>query len=341
MADRVLVTGISGYIGGHVALRLLQAGYHVRGSVRDPGRADQVRAVLARHGADPSRLDFVALDLLSDDGWVEAMRDVRYVHHVASPFVTRLPKDRMELVRPAVEGTRRALEAAFDASVERVVLTSSMAAVMYGHPRERTEPFTAADWTRLDGPDVSAYTESKTRAERTAWDIAAARQRTTDLVAINPGLVLGPLLDTDPGTSGLLIVRLLNGELPAVVRIGMIVADVRDVAALHVAAMTAPEAGGRRFPLGAGTVSLLEMAGSLRAAFPRYARRLPRMEVPDWIVRPFAWANADLRGNVDELGHARRADASDAGALLGRSFIPAAESIVETARTAIANGLVR
>ena len=340
MPDRVLVTGISGFIGGHVALALLTEGYLVRGSVRHLGKGAQARETLARHGADVSRLEFVALDLLKDEGWSAAMEDVRYLMHVASPFVIKMPKDRGELVRPAVEGTTRALEAAFASKVERVVLTSSMAAVMYGHDPARSAPFTAADWTNVDGPGVSAYTESKYRAEKVAWQIADRHGRRNDLVAINPGNVYGPLLDEDPGTSARLVIRLIDGSLPAAAKLPMTAVDVRDVAALHVKALTTPGAGGHRYPLSEGTYTLLQMAEFLRPVLPDYASKLPRFEVPDWLVRIFGALDQDMRGNLGELGTNKWTEALDARALLGRPFIPARDSIVETARTAIANKLV-
>lgn len=340
MADRVLLTGISGFLGGHVALELLKRGYRVRGSVRTMQKGDTVRATLARHGADIARLEIVALDLLDDAGWREAMDGVRYVQHTASPFVTRMPEDRMELVRPAVEGTERAITAAIGAGVDRVVLTSSLAAVMYGDDPARTAPFTALDWTDLAGRDVNAYTESKTRAERRAWALMEAAGRQRDLVAINPGAILGPLLDHDPGTSAGLVVRLMKGEVPAAPRIAFLVVDVRDVAELHVTAMERPEAGGQRFPIGLGPHDLIEVSDMLRAGLGLRADRLPRHRLPDWVVRLYGLFDRDLRGNLGELGVTKRVDPAAALALLGHPPIAAGDAVTATALSLIAEGLV-
>lgn len=340
MSDKVLLTGISGFLGGHVALTLLGAGYTVRGSLRNPGKAEQVRATLAKAGADLSRLEFVTLDLLKNEGWEGAAQGCRYLAHTASPFVLRMPKDKMELIRPAVEGTERALNAGLKAGVERIVLTSSMAAIAYGHERSRTAPFTAKDWTNLDGPGGTAYTESKTRAEQRAWEIMKAAGREGDLVVINPSAILGPLLDEDPGTSATLVIRLMNGSVPAAPRIAFAIVDVRDVAAAHVAALTGPVAGGRRFPMGDRTLFLKEVADVLRRRMPERARKTPRFEMPEWAVRLYALFDSDVRGSLGELGVVRRIDSSDVEALLGRKLISAEQAIVATAESAIAHHLV-
>ena len=342
MADKVLVTGVSGFLGGHVALALLDAGYAVRGSVRSLDKADRVRATLRRASASGNigNLEFVALDLMKDDGWREAMAGCRYLQHVASPFFVELPRDRDELIRPAVEGTQRALAAALAQGVERVVLTSSAAAIMYGHPPGRTAPFTEADWSATEGPDVTSYTESKTRAELAAWSIMEAAGRRDDLVVINPTGILGPLLDDDPGTSGALLLRLLNGSVPAAPKIYFGGVDVRDVSELHLRAMETTWAGGKRFIASSGVMSLLETAEVLRQAFPGYARKLPRREVPNWLVRLFAFVDPGMRGNVGSLGIVRRTDPREGERLLGRPFRSAAEATIAMGRSLIAEKLV-
>jgi nucleoside-diphosphate-sugar epimerase len=339
MADRVLLTGISGFLGGHVALELLKSGYLVRGSVRDLKKADRVRDSLGKAGADLSRVEFVGLDLMSDAGWDEAMADIRYLQHTASPFVTREPKDRNDLIRPAVEGTRRAIGAALRARVERIVVTSSMAAIMYGHDKSHSAPFAAEDWTNLEGRQISGYVESKTRAEIAAWELVDKAGRHDDLATINPGAIFGPLLDEDPGTSVALLKRMFDGSLPAAAKIAFIVVDVRDVAAAHVAAMTSDMARGKRFPMGNGTFSLMELAAILKQGLPNRAGKLPRFEVPDWVVRLVGIVDADIRGNLGELGVVKRADASEVKRLLGRDLISPEEATLSSARSLIAQGL--
>lgn len=339
MNDIVLVTGVSGFLGSHLGLQLLQAGYRLRGSVRSAAKGEKVRATLARHGADVGRLEIVTLDLEDDAGWDAAMAGVRYLQHTASPFVTTMPKDRNDLIRPAVEGTERALSAGLRAGVERVVLTSSMAAVAYGHDRARTAPFTAADWTNLNGRDVNAYVESKARAERRAWELMDAAGRHGDLVTINPGGILGPLLDDDPGTSAALIVRLLNGSVPAAPRIHFGLIDVRDVAAVHLNAMTAAGAGGQRLLMSLEPHSIMELGRIIGEAVPERAAKMPRFAAPDWAVRAIGLFDADIAGQTGELGVIKRADSTPAEAVLGRPFIPVRDAVAATARTLIAEGI--
>ncbi len=273
MPDRVLLTGVSGFLGGHVASALLAAGYQVRGSVRNLAKADKVRDTLTKAGADVSRLEFVALDLLKDDGWDAAAEGCRFLAHTASPFVLRMPTDKMDLIRPAIEGTERALNAGLKAGVERVVLTSSMAAIAYGHDKNRTSPFTAADWTDLEGHGVSAYVESKTRAERRAWEIMKAAGREADLAVINPSGIFGPLLDEDPGTSAQIVIRFLSGGVPAVPRLSFAFVDVRDVAAAHVAALTAPRRRRTSLPDGRAESVALGIRQYPAPALPRLCRQ--------------------------------------------------------------------
>lgn len=338
MTDTVLLTGVSGFLGGHVAKALLDAGFAVRGSVRDLKKADAVRTTLAKAKCDVSRLSFVCLDLTKDEGWDAAMDGVRYIQHTASPFVLNMPKDKSELVGPAVAGTERAITAALKAGVERIVLTSSMAAMAYGHDKSRTLPFGPQDWTNLDGRPQNAYIESKTRAERRAWELMTAAGQMERLAVINPSVILGPLLDDDVGTSGLLIKRLMDGSVPAAPRIPITCIDARDVAEAHVKAMTTPSAGGQRFPMGDGTLLFLDTAKILKAAYPSY--RIPRFEIPDWLVRFYARFDQQVRDNVGELGYPKPLDSKAAVALLGHDFIPAKQAVLATAKSLVERKLV-
>jgi nucleoside-diphosphate-sugar epimerase len=246
MSDtRVLVTGGSGFVAAHCILRLLADGYRVRTTVRSLAREGQVRAMLTQGGAEPGdRLEFVQADLLSDEGWSEAVAGCDYVLHVASPLPMLQPRNHDVLVRPAREGTLRVLKAAHGAGVRRVLLTSSFAAVGYGHP-PREAAFTEADWT--DPTAEGAYIKSKTLAEQAAWDFVAGEGKGLELATVNPVVILGPALDADSSVSVALIKALLNGRLPVLPRRAIGIVDVRDVADLHVRAMTDPSAKGERF----------------------------------------------------------------------------------------------
>lgn len=335
----VLCTGVSGFLGSHIAFQLLTAGYHVRGSVRSPVKAEKVRTTLRQAGADISRLELIQLDLLEDTGWKQAARGCTSVIHTASPFVLTMPKDPSDLIRPAVEGTRRAMTAALESGVDRIVVTSSVAAIVHGHDNyERV--LTGADWTNLKGPRLTAYIRSKTLAEQAAWSLAEEAGRRQNLAVINPGGILGPLLDDDPGTTGALVVRMLQGGMPAApaVRLGWV--DVRDVAEAHIAAMKSSGAGGRRHIVSGETLSLMQIAEVLGAGIPEYRKRMPRFEMPGWVIPIIAAFDRSLRDIAPETGPIKRTDPTAAEALLGRSLRPASEAVLATGHSAIEKGLI-
>lgn len=337
MTDRVLVTGISGFLGGHLALQLLNGGYGVRGSVRDLGKAEKVRRTLQKAGADTTGLEFITLDLLQDAGWADAMAGVRFLQHTASPFVLETPKDPEELIRPAVDGTRRAVTAALAAGVERIVLTSSVAAIQYGHA-DNARPFTEADWTNIESPATGAYAKSKILAERAAWSLMDAAGRHDDLAVINPAAILGPLLDEDPGTSSAIVRYLLGGKLPAVPKLSFSIVDVRDVAALLVDAMTNPAAGGQRCIAAVGTHTMSELGAMLRPAFPD--RRIPTVEIPTWLAQVAALFSRDVRDNLSELLTQKRIDGQRGAERLGRPLIPAAAAAIATGHSLLDHQLL-
>ena len=340
---RVLVTGGSGFIAAHVILALLREGHEVRGTLRGMGREPEARSQLAVGGVTlDAPLSFHAADLLADDGWSAAMEGCDYALHVASPVPAGMAAgDDAALIRVAREGTLRVLRAARAARVRRVVVTSSFAAVGYGSP-PRTTPYDERDWTDPDGEGVDAYTRSKTLAERAAWGFIAGDGAGMELAAVNPVVVLGPALGPDMSASLDLVRALLDGVVPALPRIDLGLVDVRDVADLHVKAMTAPHAAGERFLATTGAaVSLAAIARTLRDGLGPAARRVPRFELPDLAVRLAALVLPTARLAVPRLGIRRSATSAKARETLGWSPRPAEEAILATAESLIRLELVK
>lgn len=340
-ARTILVTGGSGFVGSHIILQLLAAGHAVRTTVRNLTREPQVRATLERAGADTSRLSFVAADLERDAGWAEAVAGCDHVQHVASPFPQSQPEDEQELIRPAREGTLRVLRAARDAGVKRVVITSSFAAIGYGHGN-RTADYTEADWTEANGPAVQPYMKSKTLAERAAWDFIAAEGNGMELAVVNPVGIFGPALNDDLSTSIWLVKSMLEGKMPGLPDLWFGVVDVRDVASLQIAAMTSPAAAGERFLAVAGkAMSIPQMAEVLRAGLGPAARHITRRRIPSWMVRIMALFNPMAREAAPRLGIQSNASNAKARSLLGWQPRSNEEAILATAHSLIELGLVK
>jgi nucleoside-diphosphate-sugar epimerase len=335
---RVLVTGGSGFVGSHVIVQLLGAGHQVRTTVRNLNRENVVRDMVKAGGVEPDDLSFVAADLESDTGWGEVVAGCDYVVHIASPIPPAALKHEDELIVPAREGTLRVLRASRDANVKRVVLTSTCGAIYYGHP-PRTNPFNETDWTIVNG-DLTAYVKSKTLAERAAWDFVAKEARHLELAVVNPSGIFGPILGPDYSPSIDLIKRLMNG-MPGAPRLYFGVVDVRDVADLHIRAMTHPAATGERFIAVSGeAISMADIARMLRARLGKSARRVPRFQLPDWIVRLAAKRDPSLRQLLPLLSNIRNATSEKARRLLGWSPRSNEEAVVATAESLMRFGLL-
>ena len=338
----VLVTGGSGFIASHAILQLLATGHSVRTTVRSLRREPEVRALLKAGGADPrAPVTFFEADLTKDAGWKEAATGSDFILHVASPFPPGVPKTDDELVIPAREGAVRVLRAARDAGVKRVVLTSSFAAVGYGHP-PRSAPFTEADWSIPESKEVGPYPKSKTLAERAAWDFVASEGKGLELAVVNPVGVLGPVLGPDFSTSILMVQRFMDGAVPGCPRLSLGLVDVRDVADLHIRAMTSTAARGERFiACASDNVPMVEIARVLKARLGDAASRVPTRQVPDFLVRLAALRDPAVRTILPELGRVKHVSSEKARRLLGWSPRGYEESIVDTAQSLLRLGLLK
>lgn len=334
----VLVTGIGGFLAGHIALQLLEQGYRVRGSLRLIGRSDAVHRQLGAHTHKDAleRLSFVQADLDGEDGWTAAVEGCSYVIHTASPFPPGFPEDEDALIQTARDGALRVLDAAHRAGVKRVVLTSSIAATNHG---DGQAPFTDENWTDPEGPRATPYYKSKTLTERAAWIFA--EKVGLDLAVINPSMILGPLLGENFGTSVGLVHHLMTGKFEGIPRFGFSVVDVRDVADAHIRAMTNPAAKSQRFIVGGRFFWLKELVAILAACFPEYGARLPSGEISDEVVKAIAQSDPDARTIVHELNQDLSVSAAKAQRVLNWRSRPEKEAICASAQSLIDLGLVR
>ena len=327
----VVLTGITGFIAKRIAADLLDAGYAVRGTLRSRSREAELRKALVSALADPAaleRLSVVEADLTSDDGWDEAMAGADALVHTASPFPIAQPKNADDLIRPAVDGTLRALRAAEAAGVSRVVLTSSIVAILHVD-RADGHVFTEADWTDPRHPTANAYAASKTIAERAAWDFAA-QHPDMRLTTVNPGLVTGTPLDAHYGSSLQVVERFLSGRDPAVPDFALPVVDIADVSAMHLAALARPETAGRRYIAADSFVRMPQMAAWLAEAFP--GRRIATRVAPVWLLRLLALVDAEVRAILPQIGRETEISNARAREEMGVAFAPAREAILAAAR---------
>ena len=340
MTGTVLVTGGSGYIAAFLIRQLAEAGWTVHTTIRNLAGEAKARE---RLGIAGEPVKFFAAELMNDAGWAEAMAGCSHVAHIASPFPVGVPKSEDELIVPAREGALRALRFARDAGVKRFVLTSSAAAVAYGHPAGKTE-FTEADWTNLDAPGIQPYVKSKTIAERAAREWVAQQGGEMEFCSVNPVAVLGPVLGDDFAASIEIAKQLLEGKIPALPDVGFCLVDVRDVADLHYRALIAPADKVRngRFIASAGPFyTFADLARVVRARLGEQARKVPTRRMPDFVVRILAKFVPDLRQLVGELGRTRSTSGQHARDVLGWAPRSPDDTIEDTARSLIEHGLVR
>lgn len=341
MAGKILVTGASGFIAMQTILKLFEAGYDVRGTVRSMAKADALRDALRPHTPLADTIDIVEADLDADAGWTSAAEGCDFVQHIASPLPTRLPDDAMDLIRPARDGALRVLKAARQAGVKRVVMTSSVAAIGYGWGDKRPDLMTENHWSNANNiKDNTAYARSKTIAEKAAWDWLKTDGGDMELATINPGLVLGPVMSSDFSTSVEVVTQIMSGKLPAVPKLAFVITDVRDVALAHLRAMERPEAAGQRHIIADKTVKFTDLADWLREAFPSHAKKIPSGELPNWLVKLLSNVNPILKQVVPELGKTRAFDNTRMRTVLGVEPTDAKASAIASATDLIRLGVV-
>jgi dihydroflavonol-4-reductase len=335
--EKVLVTGGSGFIGLHCIQQLLDQGYEVRCTVRSESKKQEIVDSMTTHSLNAHNLEIVMADLLKDEGWDEAVSGCEYVLHVASPFILEVPSDENILIKPALEGTLRVLNACKNNKVKKVVLTSSVAAIAYGHKDKKV--FDENDWSDT-GPGITPYAKSKTLAEKAAWDFVnqLSDEDKFDLTVINPVAVTGPMLTSDIGTSNEMLVKLASGSMPACPKIHMGFVDVRDVAKAHIFSMKSEKTNGERIILSDKEMFFVEISRVLNEAG---FKKAPTREMPNILVKLMALFMKELGGILGSLGRQSTTDKSKAKNLFDWEYVSAEDSAIEATKQLVSMGLVK
>lgn len=339
---KVLLTGVTGFLGSHTTIQLLEKGYEVIGTVRDKRNADAIRSIIGKHTQNISGLTIVEANLNDREVWYDLTRDIDYVQHIASPFPREMPRFENDLIVPAKEGTLNILTAASINKVKRVVITSSVAAVVYGKTKKDllTRIFNETDWTdELNLKDSTPYFRSKTIAEKAAWEFNKKDQSGLELTTVLPGAILGPVLEEDFGTSANIVIKMLDGSSPALPRIEFDIVDVRSVADLMIRSMEMKEAANKRYIASAGYLTFKEVAQILKEQYPN--RKIPGFELPDYLVRFFSYFDASLKPILVDVGVNRRIDNSKAVKELNWQPLPLREAVISCAKSIFEKGIVK
>ncbi len=339
MSNKILLTGISGWIAKHIAIELLKSGYEVLGTVRSNNLIGETKQTLSSQGAPLEKLSFIKLDLVKDDGWNEAAKDCKYVMHVASPFPLKTSRNRLGLVPPAMDGTLRVLKAGVNAGVERIIKTSSIVSMFRKPNRSNPYTFGENDWSDVNWKGCNDYFVSKTKAEKAAWDFMESKGLKKKLTCICPGGVFGDALDTKEKTSISYVKLFLQGKYPGAPKFGVLISDVRDVVKAHILSLTRPNVGGRRLIVGSEVKKMIELSKMMAEALPSYARKLPKRELPNFLVKLISHLDSSAKMMVPDLGITMQTDVSYAEDLLGFKFKPAKGCIVDAAKSVVRLGL--
>jgi len=339
--DIIVVTGATGFIAKHVMAQLLDAGFRVRATLRNPDKSQQVHKTIDGMCASPinERLELVQCDLLADEGWKQAMDGARALMHLAAYVPAREPKKEESVIRPSLEGSERVLNFALDAGINRVVMTSSIAAIGYGHKYAGSSvDFTADDWTDVVGlKDSWAYPKAKVLAEKLAWKIAD--EKGLDLTCICPSMVFGPIPDNDTSASLEVIKQLMTGQIPAIPPGGLSVIDVRDVAKIHVSALNDDKTFGQRIIASAQYIKFTQIAEILGTKYP--SAKIPRFIAPILLLKIVGVFSRTIRQIVADLDVVRNYDGSAGEQLLGCKYFDASDASLASARSLIELGLVK